>query len=329
MFNKLAKLLTIIAIASFSTILADQKKDPADDLGYTPFYTGPLLAASAHNQPPNSFNIQPYLYVKDTFGEYNRSWSFVSEPDTISTTGQVILQTGIFKWLDISCNLAGNYNTKKGHNAWTFSDAHVSLGFQFLMDQKGKPWPAIRMTLTETFPSGKYQHLNPNKLGIDAGGGGSYETTFALLMSNVMYWIKNHPFQWRLNFAYTVPTDVTVKGFNAYGGGYGTNGKINPGNVFNFIAAIEFSFTQKFAFAMDLTYSEGSIVKFSGINGTTAAGLPASNTSGPNKVWTLAPALEYNFSENLGIIGGVWFTMVGENSTDFVSGVLSMVYNYP
>ena len=64
--------------------------------------------------------------------------------------------------------------------------------------------------------------------------------------------------------------------------------------------------------------------KFSGKRGRDQDGNPAEIGSGSSDVLSLAPALEWNFTENLGIIGGVWFSLTGRNSEDFISYVFSV-----
>ena len=77
---------------------------------------------------------------------------------------------------------------------------------------------------------------------------------------------------------------------------------------------------------MDLAYFTTNKTTFSGTAGTTAAGLPAT-TGGPSSdQLSVAPAVEYNATSNLGFIGGVWFSVWGRNSNAFVSGILSLVY---
>lgn len=34
--------------------------------------------------------------------------------------------------------------------------------------------------------------------------------------------------------------------------------------------------------------------------------------------------MEYNFNASVGIIAGVWFTVVGRNSPDFISAVMAL-----
>jgi len=132
----------------------------------------------------------------------------------------------------------------------------------------------------------------------------------------------------RLNLAYAYAPKVSVKGFNSYGGGYNTKGKVSPGNNKIVVFAFEFSLTQKWVIANDVTQMWNEKTTFSGINGTKTDGTEASSTQKSSKRTTLAPALEYNFSPNLGFIAGPHFSVAGKNSTEFTDWILSVTYTF-
>jgi hypothetical protein len=84
----------------------------------------------------------------------------------------------------------------------------------------------------------------------------------------------------------------------------------------------EFSFTQRWVFALDVVYNYNQKTTFSGRSGGSPVGGPFSDEL------SLAPAIEYNVNENLGFLGGVWFSVWGRNSLDFVSGIVSFTYSF-
>ena len=43
---------------------------------------------------------------------------------------------------------------------------------------------------------------------------------------------------------------------------------------------------------------------------------------------SLAPAIEYNWNENLGVLGGAQFSGYGKNSANFITGQFSVVYTW-
>jgi hypothetical protein len=125
----------------------------------------------------------------------------------------------------------------------------------------------------------------------------------------------------RLFLGYTVSTVVDVSGFNAYGGGYGTKGRVRPGNKFTADLGYEISLTQRWVFAFDLVYVAQNKTKF---HGTTISPVG----SGFNDNLSLAPALEYNFNDSLGILWGAQFSVYGRNSSNFITGQFSVEYTW-
>lgn len=291
---------------------------------FNPWYAGPLLTPSAHNVPPGEFVVQPYLFITNTFAEYNGNRKSVNTPDLWTVNPLCLLQMGWFSWLDFTMTAQGVYNNKDGEDFFYWGDTSLEWGIQLMRESPYKP--ALRMTITETLPTGRYEKLNPAKNGVDATGSGAYFTNVSLNASKVFWWITAHPFAWRLSMNYAVPMRVQVQEFNAYGGGYDTRGKVRPGNKIAIDTSVELSFTQKWVLAVDLAYTYQNHSTFSGHKGRTAAGGTASVGAPSNDNLSCAPAIEYNPSDHLGFLAGVWFTITGRNSGDFVSGILTMYY---
>jgi hypothetical protein len=289
---------------------------------FIPWYTGPLIASSANNVPPMRVNIQPYLYLKLTHAEYdnNRRSADISNISSISPL--FIFQLGLTNWLDFTTAPQGNFQWQKSSFGAAFNDLPVQFGFQICHET---PYiPSIRFVLGELFPTGKYQNLNPERLGLDSGGAGAYQTIFGLNISKVFWWFKLNPIAFRFASSYNAPNcKVSVENHNTYGGGNGTKGKVDVGQTLNLDLGIELSINQKWVFATDLCYTSSQKSTFKGKNGITAEGLVASVGTPSSDQLSLAPAIEYNINENSGFIGGLWFTATGRNSANFLQLVLS------
>lgn len=67
---------------------------------------------------------------------------------------------------------------------------------------------------------------------------------------------------------------------------------------------------------------------FSGRKGVDKQGNPASVGLPSSEQFSFAPAIEYNFTENFGIITGVWLSAFGRNSPRFRTGIVNIDYNY-
>ena len=128
---------------------------------------------------------------------------------------------------------------------------------------------------------------------------------------------------------YNVPSTVRVEGLNAYGGGYGTKGKVRPGNNFVADLGLEWSLTQNWALATDVFYQTSARTKFNGDPGIDpSTGKTATVGGGSSYTFQLSPSIEYNWSDSLAAIGGIWFSPYGRNSGNFITYTFSIYYAF-
>ncbi len=295
---------------------------------FDPWYAGPLLAGGAHVLQAGKFNIQPYLYYIDNYGHFDAHGKSHDVRDLQQVNPVAILQFGVYdKRIDGVFTLQGLYNKQRGHSIMNITDTSLSL--RYGLAEETMYYPAVLFGVKETFPTGKCNKLSPHKGGVDATGSGAYTTSLILNFAKIVWWVwTEHPMSFRLSNSYAFPSHVSVKNFNAYGGGYGTWGKVHPGQSFSTDFGYEFSFTQRWVLALDVAYSYSMKTTFLGTTGVDATGSPAS-VGGPfNDQLSLAPALEYNPNADLGFIGGIWFSVWGRNSSNFISGIISTTYTF-
>lgn len=317
--------LFILGILLISARVLSAKNETSS---YIPWYTGPIIAPSASNLKPGHGNMQPYLYVIDNFSIYTRHGNHHTAPATVSIEPFLLMQFGLNSFLDVTFGTGMKYSNKKNINAVNYQNISISFGIQLLREKKDSFIPNIRLSLKERFPSGRYKQLNPKKESLDSGGNGSYETIIGLNLSKIVNWIENHPIQFRFANSITIPSLVNVKDFNSFGGGYGAYGKVRPPYIYSSVFAFEFSINQNWVIASDFQYSHASSTKFSGFPGLTESGALSKNTLPSSYVWSMAPAIEYNINDNLGILTGFLYSLSGKTSTDFLNYVFSVTYTY-
>jgi hypothetical protein len=288
-----------------------------------PWLTGPLLGRSAYTVQPPHWNVQPYLYLTVYTGGYTSNWKSYSISNYYSTILQFQIKRGLVNGLDFQFNPQVIYNEKERRGYCRIGDLPISFGIRLLDSKLEDRWPALKLTLRGNIPLGKYQHLNPRKLGTDSIGVGSWLPTVNLHLGKLWRIYGFHYLDMRLIFGYQMGTPVRVKGYNAYGGVSNTRGVIYPGNLFSVDWAVQYNFRRRWAFACDVLYQHGNRTRFSGNPGSTH-GIKAARGSPSSEQFSLAPAIEYNWSQNIGLIGGVWFTFAGRNSFRTTSGVLSL-----
>jgi hypothetical protein len=283
-----------------------------------PWLTGPLLTPSGHVIPTGHINMEPYLYWTITRGQYGADWRANSVPRFTSINGQYSFQLGVAPSTEFDWILQGFYNSTQGVSSWCLGDIPIALSFQLLDERPGDWYPAIKLRFGGNLPIGRYQRLSPHKKKTDAGGSGSFLPGAGLVFTRLYHLTRQYYLATRFFLNYTLPTPVHVHGASAYGGNRQTRGKVFPPQIFLSLLGLEATLSRNWALALDVQYDYTTKGRFSG----KAAG--ATMTSPHSQQLALAPAIEYNWSENLGLIGGAWFSVAGQNSSQFVSWVVAI-----
>jgi hypothetical protein len=275
--------------------------------------------------PPGHVVIAPYVFVRDAYGAFDNerhSQSFKNDQVRLHLL-PVIVQFGITKSVDAQVVWGGQMKWQDGHFGGGIDDVSATLGF--LIQEQTVYVPAFKFLVQQSFPTGKYQNLNHNGLGLNSTGDGSYTTEFGLAISKLLFWTTKHPVNTRVFVGYALSTPVHVENFNSYEGGFGTKGTVHPGNVLQVDLGIEVSITQRWVFATDIVYEADSHTKFHGFSGSLdpTGFIPAPVGVGFGDNLSLAPAIEYNWTPDTGIIFGTQFSVYGRNSLNYVTGIFS------
>lgn len=289
-----------------------------------PWYTGPLLAPSGHTIPKGHTNLEIYDFNTVILGIYDNRGHVSRTPGNRTYALSPIFSHGLTDKVDLQFSGAYNHNRYAGASSTLLGDSSVTLGYQ-LLEQKEARWrPDLRVTLQEILPTGRYENLNPAKNGTDSTGLGSYQTAinfnFQLLRE-----LKNaHYLRTRLSLGYVKANKVHIDGFSSYGGNAGTDGSIFPGNLISADLATELSLTQNWVAVMEVFSNRRKSTRFKGTPGFDAQDNFDTIGRGVGRQFSLAPAMEYNFSPNIGIISGVWFPVYGNQTAKFVSYIVAL-----
>jgi hypothetical protein len=297
------KRLLITLLLLFSTAYSEEEV----------FYraAGPILPISANTQPKGTLSFQPFLYfinVKEQSERFPGISSFIT---------QVFLQYGILDFMDFRTSIQTSYATRQNKKAYELMDSMAGFSFQLYKIPNST---SIRLMIYEIFPTGKYQRLTPDKVYVQGIGEGSFQTGIMLMVSQQFH----KRFVMYGNLVYFAYTKVHVNGFNFYGGGFGTNGIVNPGDVMEGIISGELSISKRVALTCDFMYFYKLPTGFKGNSGITEDGQKASCTMPYKFQISMCPAVEYSFSDNIGLCGGAWFSLYNRNVFDFMSGVVTL-----
>ncbi|HBH79420.1 MAG TPA: hypothetical protein DDY39_06300, partial [Nitrospira sp.] len=88
-----------------------------------------------------------------------------------------------------------------------------------------------------------------------------------LALQKVLRLGGDHVLRYRLNASYGFYSPVTVRGFNTYGGGFDTTGRVEPGSVTTFTVAGEYPLTRQVVLALDIGFQTINATHFSGTTG--------------------------------------------------------------
>jgi hypothetical protein len=290
-----------------------------------PWFTGPLLAPAGHTIPKGHTNVEIYGLDVLTDGNYTTFGTLIHKPRFRSFVVNPIITHGFTDWLDVQLITPYVFNATQGEQDRRLADVAASLGIQLIEQNQSPKRADVRILIQETFPTGRYEHLRSKKLGTDSTGLGSYQTQFGLNLQYLLPVFQTHYLRTRLILSRLYASQVNVSGVSSYGGTAATLGKIKPGVENGIDLAFEYTVTQNWVAVLEGTMSNGQATRFNGILNIGTIGGPSSTIGASQyQVKALAPALEYNFSGNLGLIGGVWFPVAGKNTSHFTTYVLAL-----
>lgn len=294
---------------------------------FNPWYSGPLLPGGAHMMPVGDVSFQNYVFADDNYAKFNSHGHARHIPDLIQLNPQInAIQIGITYWMDASVAFQAFANWSDGQRSGGIGDTTLTLGFPILKETTDLP--AMKLGIGETFPTGRYERFTPSKAVVQSTGQGSCLTILSYRIAKLLFWNTPHPLNCRATFTYTFPTTLQVHGFNYYGGGFGTCGKVRPGNQFSITLAFEWLFAKNWVILNDFVCLYNNRSKFEGYPGISLKGTPAIVEKKSNYQFSLSPAIEYNPNARLKAIGGIWFTVAGRNAYNFIQGFVGVTYTW-
>lgn len=315
-------LFGFVGVCSFA--FADTQLPPPGEVypPEEPYFTGPLLTSSATVLRANEGNIEPYIYAMDFYGSYNKDWDSVRQGSFYQYFFTVPIQVGVNRYCDVEIIPSVGENKTRGVSDFGVND--LPVGIELQLYEGGKIGIPIKLSILEGLPIGDYRGLDPDKLGTDIHGDGVFYTKFILAAAKEFHLKDLHHLRTRTNLIYYFSPPTHVNGYNTYGGAADTDGRVRPGNQFEALLGLEYSFTKKIAFACDFYFITAKRNKFVGNPGHNPDGSLATVGSPSMEQFSIAPALEYNFNSHVGLIGGAWFSLFGRNSGQFTSAVIAL-----
>jgi hypothetical protein len=278
------------------------------------WWTGPMLAPSANTLPRGHFLIEPYLYDVTTQGFYSSSGTRVSVPHENSFGSLTYVLYGIASKFTVGMIPVFGYNEPtNGASSAGVGLGDLTLQAQYLLHLfRGGSWiPTMSIAVQETLPTGKYDQLGNRPS--DGLGAGAF-TTSPAFYSQTFFWLPNgRVLRMRFNVVPAFSRRVSVQDASVYGTSAGFRGHATPGPSVFVDAAGEYSLTKHWVLALDATYRHQGNTPVTGYSVSDPT-QPIRLNSGSSDAFGLAPAIEYNWTRNLGVLLGVRMIPAGRNT---------------
>jgi hypothetical protein len=316
MFNVVAALTLTAGVASAQ---CGDGQSPADA-----WWTGPMLANSAGTLPRGHVLLEPYLYDVTPHGYYDREGVRHGTPHANGFGTLTYAIYGVTDRLGVGLIPTAGFNTISGGPSSSgvgLGDAGLLAQYRLTAMNPCRRLPTISVAIQETFPTGRYDRLDNRPS--DGFGSGAYTTT-ASIYSQKYLWLPNgRILRMRLNFSQSFSHAVDVEGVSVYGTSAGFRGRATPGSSSFVNGAWEYSLTRRWVLALDATYRHARSTRATGLDRLNDdAGVALD--SGASHAFGLAPAIEYNWTPNLGVLLGVRVIAAGRNAGATVTPAIAI-----
>ena len=286
------------------------------------WWTGPILAAGASTLPKGHFLVEPYVFDVISQGRYDDDGNRRGRPRRHALGSLTYVLYGLVDEVTVGVIPRFGYNdvsTGADSSGVGLGDFTVQAAYRLAQFREGSRVPTMSVVLQQSLPTGKFDRLGarPN----DGLGSGAYTTTLSLYSQYFLWMPNGRILRTRLNFSYSVSDTVSVEDVSVYGTSDGFRGHARPGRSFVVGSAWEYSVTRNWVLALDLVYQHDT--------STTLDGFDETNTRiqqdfGSSEVFTLAPAVEYNWNSRMGVIVGAVLTAAGRNASATVVPVAAV-----
>ena len=312
-----SSLIVALALVTVSVRAADA---PAPQAYADAWWTGPLLAASPSTLPPGHVLVEPYLYDVIARGSYDSQGHRQDSPHTDNVRSLSYMLVGLTDQFTVGMLPRFGYNAGgEGSHSSSVQAGDLSLHahYQLLRFREHQWPPALAVVLEETLPTGRYDRLGSHPG--DGLGAGVYATTLGLYSQRYFWAADGRIVRTRFDVSYTHSNRASLQDVSVYGTQAGFQGHAAPGDSIVVDSAWEYSLTRSWVLALDISYERDASTHVAGQN--IVAGAPptlVSTASGTSTAWALAPAIEYSWSGNVGVIAGAKVTVAGRNTGAFV-----------
>jgi hypothetical protein len=284
------------------------------------WFTGSLEAPSPALPKAGILALEPYAIYTNNTGAYGDGWHHYSVPNEVSSYESVtVFKYALTDRLSVEA-LPSVVRTSSDHASTSgFGDFPTELEYRFNDENNRTGAPSVTAALGVSLPTGRYEHLNTPLAGL---GSGAYTLKGGLLFQSLFDTADHHPVRLRFYGAvFESLGTVSVQDVSVYGTTFGFRGHVAPGVAEELGVGGGYALDQRWVLALDLV---GNNVAGFKLHGTQASGSSVHVTGDTSSSVSIAPAVEYNWSGNIGVIAGVEFSAAGRNTSSYVAPQIAL-----
>lgn len=215
--RKLFLLVVCIGSNLLATSVITHDYQPPSTTSFSPWLTGPLLAPGVETNPVGHVSFEPLAYFTTYTGFYGDQWKAHSLPNFYSSLLAVYASIGISSFSDVAFFPQLYYQFTEDQSSYQFGDIPFAIRFQLFKTREDTWIPDIRLSIGATAPTGKYNNLNPKKLGTDSVGYGSWFPEATLSIGKIFPISSKRIFYPSFAISYVLSNNVPVKNLSIYG----------------------------------------------------------------------------------------------------------------
>ncbi|QHI96280.1 hypothetical protein GT348_08630 [Aristophania vespae] len=272
------------------------------------WYTGSLFSPSPALPEAGMAAAEPYVSAGVPIGAYNSSGALKKNKAQTSISNYVLMKYAVTDHL--SLYLLPTYSYSWGnhtkHSGVKFNDLPFELQYRFTPHYS----PSFTVFLGFNAPVGSYTNLANASEGV---GRGVWSIRYGV-HSQLVYPFFSHAMRIRLWAVANQPvSSARLRNISSYGTEKGFAGRGHAGPTGNEGMSLEFGITKKWVIALDLYHNWAASNEIKGLYRQTKKHYY--NRTGWSGLFNVGPALEYNWSPNMGAIAGVILPVAGHNAS--------------
>lgn len=264
---------------------------------------GPLVTDTAIPIDKGHFAVQPTFTYSNVLDSFSPHWGRTSTGGDYQSFGMDWKFTyGLIENLEVFVVIpyAHNWADEGGASANSGGLGDVNLTLKYRIVEETDCAPTVTALFATDFPTGKFKDPDPDDLGTDLVGGGSYVFTAGF---NVSKYVA--PFVLYANVWYSMLTS------------YDDGGPQYPGDVLTVNLAAEYPIVEKWIALLELTshWSGGRLFG------------PDTNVAHDALV-SIIPGIEYMATEQFSLALGLNVDLAGKNTDACIGPLFSVVYAF-